>query len=175
MTSLKTENNRNRRICYWDAQSNSVGALKINFERHLKFLPGFDLVSLDSLDDEEFNPCDLLIISAKSISGEDFSTWIAGINKRVIAQNNIWTPALIFSEADFSDLSSELHDYADNNWYFDILHPDHLDSMPIRVANLLKIHDHLHELWRYKDQLDTMQSQISEIEDSLTKMGKGES
>ncbi|SME89485.1 hypothetical protein [Pseudobacteriovorax antillogorgiicola] len=167
MSVPKTQQQRKRRLCYWDSQKKSVGAVKLNFERHLRFLPEFDLVTLKALDDEKFAPCDLLIISAEDIPSEDFSQWLQGINKRIVNQGQIWTPALIFSETDFVDLSSEIHDFADNNWYFDILNPLHLESMPIRVANLLRIHDHLHELWRYKDQLDTMQEQINEIEKRL--------
>ena len=167
--------NRRRRLCYWDSQKNSVGATKINFERHLKFLPDFDLIELKSLDAPEINPCDLLIVGAERIPSEEFTSWLKRLNLRILQQNRIWTPALIFSSADFVDLSSDLHEFADNNWYFDILNPLHIESMPIRVANLLKIHDHLHELHRYKSQLDAMQNQISEIEMKLSKMDHGKS
>ena len=146
---------------------NATGAAKINFERHLNFLPDFNLVTLRGLDDEGFNPCDLLVISALSVPSEKFLEWLEGINRRIVAQNKIWTPAIIVTQSNFSDLNFAIHELADNNWYFDIVNPDHLDSIPIRAANLLKIHDHLHELLRYKSQLDALHQQVSEIEEKL--------
>ena len=165
---------RRRRICYWDPQSNAVSTNKINFEMHLKFLPNFDLSELRSLDDQSFHPCDLLIVNALSIPDDDFLIWLEGINKRVLTQNKIWTPAVLVSECKFGELSSEVHEFANNNWYFDLINPANMDSMPIRVANLLKIHDHLHELWRYEKELNTMQKQVSDIEQKLLEiMQKG--
>jgi hypothetical protein len=54
-----------------------------------------------------------------------------------------------------------------SNWYFDLLHPDHLSSLPVRVANLLRMHDHLHELLRYEKELKRMQADIGRIEAEL--------
>ena len=139
---------RKRRICYWDAEKKFTDSSKINFERHLSFLPDFDLVNLVSLEDENFQPCDLLIVAATAIDEDIFHDWLKGLNKRIIRQNSIWTPCIIVTEISFAESSQSLHTFADNNWYFDILHPHHTDSIPIRVANLLKIHDHLHELFR---------------------------
>ena len=49
------------------------------------------------------------------------------------------------------------------NWYFDILSMEHIDSMPIRVANLLRIHDHLHELERYQNTLATLNHRVDQL------------
>ena len=153
---------------YWDAEKKFVDATKINFEKHLSFLPDFDLITLKTLDSEDFNPCDLLLVTAFLIDANDFSQWLDGLNKRIVRQNSIWTPALIFTDLPFAELSASIHDYAaDNNWYFDIVSADHLDSMPIRIANLLRIHDHLHELFRYQERLDQMQTKVSDIEEKL--------
>ena len=54
-----------------------------------------------------------------------------------------------------------------SNWYFDIIHPDHLTSLPVRIANLLRIHDHLAELHRYEAELGRMQQNIRMIEAEL--------
>ncbi len=161
---------RRRRICYWDSEKRFVDAHKLNFEKQLSFLPDFDLITLKSLDSENFNPCDLLLISALLVEDHEFSQWLLGINKRILHQNSIWTPALIFSEVEGYELSSAMHEFAANNWYFDIVNPKHIDSIPIRVANLLRIHDHLHEIMRYQERLDSMQDKIIEIESQLAKM-----
>lgn len=155
---------RKRRICYWDQEKLRVTGWKSHFEKTLKFLPNLDFYQLRSLDDPNFAPCDLLIVTALSVPEQEISSWINSLQSRIKAQGKIWTPALVLSEVNYSKLGEWLHEYANLNWYFDILHPDHLDSVPIRIANLLRIHDHLHELERYHDQVMTMQKQIDAIE-----------
>ena len=55
----------------------------------------------------------------------------------------------------------------DENWYFDVIDPDHLDSLPMRVANLLRIHDHLHELSRYEKSLADLQADVRQMQQKL--------
>jgi len=161
---------RQRRLCYWDTEKRHFDSFKANFERHIKFLPQLTLYQLTSLDDPEFFPCDLLIIYAAHIPDEELPQWIEGLKKRIQAGGKIWTPSLILSPVGFGELSEWLHEYADSNWYFDIIHPDQWTSLPIRVANLLRIHDHLHELYRYQDQLTSLQERITTIEQELIKL-----
>lgn len=165
--NIVQHSNRRRRLCYWDNLRAVTDATKLNIERHLSFLPDFDLQHLKTLDDQKFLPCDLLILNAMDVPGNEFAKWLSGIHKRLKSQHGVWTPTLIFSDANFTTLSEEIHSFAMSNWYFDIINPQHLDSVPIRVANLLKIHDHLHELLRYQEQLDKMQLQIEAIEQKL--------
>ncbi len=164
---------RRRRICSWDPEKLRVTSWKSHFEKTLKFLPDLELVQLKSLDDPKFSPCDLLIVSALSIPEAELATWIQSLQTRIRSQGKIWTPALVISEVNYSRLGEWLHEYASLNWYFDILHPDHLDSVPIRIANLLRIHDHLHELERYHTQIMSMQEQITRIEQTLNSQFSG--
>lgn len=161
---------RQRRLCYWDTEKRRFDSFKANFERHIKFLPEVTIYPLKSLEDPAFSPCDLLIIYAAHIDEAELPRWIDGVKKRIQAQGKIWTPSLILSAAGFAELSEWLHEYAASNWYFDIIHPDQWSSLPIRIANLLRIHDHLHELYRYQDQLTSLQERISTIEQELANL-----
>ena len=58
------------------------------------------------------------------------------------------------------------------NWYFDIVASDQLDSLPIRVANLLRIHDHLHELHRYSAALSSLTAQTEALKQELLQLKK---
>ena len=165
---------RKRRICYWDSDKRFTDAQKINLEKRLDFLPEFDFVKLRTLDSPELTPCDLVIVAAEGIEETIFVDWLTGLNKRMIRQNSIWTPALIATDINVPKLSSLLHKIADNNWYFDILEYEHIDSLPIRIANLLKIHDHLHELWRYQAELDGLQAKVLEMEKRFEQLKKTE-
>jgi hypothetical protein len=83
----------------------------------------------------------------------------------------IWSPALIMCDVSYTKIG-QLIDWAVKiNWYFDIVSRDHITSLPIRIINLLRIHDHLHELQRYDSELTTLQGRIDEIEQKLQEKG----
>ena len=52
-------------------------------------------------------------------------------------------------------------------WYFDLINPAHMDSLPIRVANLCKIREHLLQLQNYQDEMRVLHQRIDEIEIKL--------
>jgi len=157
-----------RRLCIWDLEPKRADALKLNVERSLRFLPQLDLVRLKALDDPNLLPCDLLVVFAKHLGEEELITWLSGFEKRMAQQQQgIWIPALIVNACEMTRVVEVLEQTLNSNWYFDLLHPDHLSSLPVRVANLLRMHDHLHELLRYEKELKRMQTDIGRIEAEL--------
>lgn len=158
---------RKIRICYWDQQNRHVDVAKLNLQLHLKMLGDIDLVELQTLNDPQKHPCDLLMIAAENIPAEKFPEWIEALENRIVRIGDIWTPALIFSKLDFNVLEQILMKSTMSNWYFDVIDPDHLNSLPIRVANLLRIHDHLHELNRYENRLSELESKVKQLLDEL--------
>lgn len=155
---------RHLRICYWDAENQLYGAHKAALESKLSLMGDTKFVGLKSLDDASFDPCDLLIIAADKIPEDAFPKWIEQLHKRVKANYQIWTPALILADLSFATLDAILTSAVKSNWYFDIISINHLDSLPIRVANLLRIHDHLHELRRYHQELDRLSERVVKME-----------
>lgn len=157
-----------RRLCIWDLEPKRTDALKLNVERSLRFLPQLDLVRLKALDDPNLLPCDLLVVFAMHLGEEELITWLGGFEKRMAQQQQgIWVPALILNSCEMTRVVEVLEQTLNSNWYFDLLHPDHLSSLPVRVANLLRMHDHLHELLRYEKELKRMQTDIGRIEAEL--------
>lgn len=157
-----------RRLCIWDLEPKRADALKLNVERSLRFLPQLDLVRLKALDDPNLLPCDLLVVFANPLGEEELITWLSGFEKRMAQQQQgIWIPALIVNACEMTRVVEVLEQTLNSNWYFDLLHPDHLSSLPVRVANLLRMHDHLHELLRYEKELKRMQTDIGRIEAEL--------
>lgn len=173
MSSNLSPFKRRLRLCYWDAAHKYFGAHKLVFEKKLKLLGDLELVELKTLDDARIHPCDVLIVAAEHVPEHDFGRWLADFRKKVLQQNRIWVPALFLSRAGFEDLEGILSEIVATNWYFDILNPDHVDSLPVRVANLLRIHDHLHELQRYDARQQALQTQVAEIEKALQTMRDG--
>ena len=116
---------RKRRLCYWDSESKIFDNFKAQVERYIRGLPDFDLAPIKGLDDPNFSPCDLVIIYAPSLDPKAFRLWLDGIHKRMETGGNIWTPAFIVSSQLENSGLERIHEFADTNWYFDIIHPDH--------------------------------------------------
>ena len=163
------------RLCYWNVDARVVDAGLVSLEQHLNALGGPRPVAVKSLEPAVLDavldgPCDLAIIAAQSVDPAHFATWLRGLAQKIKRQNQIWMPALILSDAPFSVLREILPEARAENWYFDILAPAHLSSLPIRVANLLRIHDHLRELRRYEDALEDVSAKVKSLEARVAHM-----
>lgn len=154
---------RKLRICYLNSQPRIVAVSKLSLEKMLQQLAQIELIEIKTLHDPALNPCDLLVVAAESIPEDEFLKWLRRFSKSISLQGNIWIPAIIFSNTSFKLLQSFFDEAHKMNWYFDILSSEELNSLPMRVANLLRIHDHLHELTRYRRELDELNDKILEL------------
>jgi hypothetical protein len=136
-------------------------------ETELKRLATVEIVKLKALDDRSFLPCDLLVITAGYIEPDAFSQWVQGVETRLAKQAGITVPSVIYASVPESIQRGLLRWAVESNWYFDIIDPDHVSSLPIRVANFLRIHDHLHEIRRMNEQLQTLSEKAQNFEAQL--------
>lgn len=159
---------RSLKICYWNAETRVVDSDRMNLERHLARLGDVKVTPITSLDDAKGKAdlvgTDLLIVAAQMVPEDKFASWLGGFRKRIEGLGLVWTPALILADIPFEVLSEIWPEVTKENWYFDILAPAHVASVPIRVANLLRIHDHLHELKRYAEALDDINNKVRGLE-----------
>jgi hypothetical protein len=142
-------------------------------EKELSLLGELEFSELRGLDDPAISPCDVLVIGAEKIPVEQFLKWLAGVRQRMVSQGGIWIPALIVADLPSGVLHEALPDAVKSNWYFDIVSPQHMSSIPIRVANLLRLHDHLHEMRRYSEAVDHLQSRVNMLESQVRSMSGG--
>ncbi len=159
---------RHLRVNYWNSEPRLIAPSKARLEQLLKQLGTVELREVKSLTDDS-QPADLLVIPADHIPDDKFIDWLKGLRQRIRQQGQIWTPALITADISFGDLNDLIDDAVKANWYFDVIHRDHMESLPIRVANLLRIHDHLHELKRYRQELDKLDLKVADLEAQLQK------
>lgn len=159
--------NRRLHVCYWDSESRFSSAEKMQLEQGLRRLADLDFAEIKTLNDPKFSKADLLIIAAQHVQDEQFSKWLEKLVQNMHHPSSIWVPALIVSPIGFDEASDALRKYLHKNWYFDTVRPDHFDSIPIRIANLVRIHDHLKELRRYDEQLKNLAMQMDQLEQRL--------
>ena len=156
--------NRVLRLSYWNTDARVIDADRMQLESSLKRLGDVSVHTVKSLEVVQRDGCDLLIVAAQSVPRKEFAKWLLGFRGRIHSNGKIWVPALILADVGFEILADILADVTAENWYFDILAPSHMDSLPIRVANLLRIHDHLHEIGRYEKALAEVGSRVRELE-----------
>ena len=164
---------RKLRICVFEADKILLTRNKVSFESLLRQFQSFEIVQLSSLESDNFHPCDLLIISAMHLAEEDFCRWIRNLHSTIESQGNVWTPAVIVAEVSFTTIRQLLDWATEINWYFDVILPDHLQSLAVRILNLLRIHDHLHELYRYETELNALQKRLDGLETRLKEEIRG--
>lgn len=159
---------RSLKICYWNAEARVLDAERMTFEKHLARLGDVKVTPVTSLEDAkgkaDLAGADLLIVAAQMVPDDKFADWLSGFRKRIQGLGMVWTPALILADVPFDVLSEIWPEVTKENWYFDILAPSHVASVPIRVANLLRIHDHLHEMKRYAAALDDINTKVRGLE-----------
>jgi len=152
---------------YWNSENRIVDAEVMLLEKQLDRLGEINLETLKNLDDD-FNKCDLLIIAAQKVPEENFEKWLDKLSLRIAASGKIWVPALILADVSFETLNDMLQKAANQNWYFDILSPAHLESLPIRVSNLVRIHEHLKELHRYENVLSGLEDKVECLQNEIS-------
>jgi hypothetical protein len=142
----------------------------MSIEENLKSLPSIELKEIDGLIASQLQGLDLIVIDAIELDIEDPFQWIEKLFSKIIYNNGIPIPCLVINKAHNLDLAIDIFEHIRSNWYYDFIHPSHLGSLSIRIANLIKIHDHLHELSRYEKELTSLQKQTDQLQQVLTEL-----
>ena len=158
---------RTLRVVYCPADPRVVDGERVRLEKSLKQLGAVQISTVKSLDDLTPSPVDLLAVAAQTVPTEQFPVWLRSFKQRVRKSVGIWTPAIILANLPFEILNEVMAEAVQDNWYFDILSGDQLSSIPIRVANLIRIHDHLLELEKYASTLESLSNKVQQLEDDL--------
>lgn len=160
------------RVCVINQEPRILDKQLAIIENELSKLYVLNLVQISSIEDSKFKPCDLLIIIAHQLNDSAFQTWIKSFAKRMEKNNSIAVPCLIIGHK-LDAVSRELLQYAvSENWYFDIVDVNHIGSLAIRSANLLRIHDHIHELSRYEKIVTKLEEDLRSMQNDLNRRDK---
>ena len=158
------------RLGFWDVESKYFDYAKPLLTRALKRWTQLDIVTIKDLEEASSKSCDIVCISASHVPKNSLTKWLTSLAERFQSNQLIWVPALILSEHTF-DTGAHLAEVSSEwNWYYDLLMPNHLDSIPVRVANLVKIHQHLRELRRYDKELKQLSSEVHRLNQELSKL-----
>lgn len=157
--------NTKRRICYINTDSRTLETSVSFLEKRLFLISNVDISQHSSLEIAKSKGAwDLFIINASNLEEDHFIQWFSKLGQKLLNPLGIPSPCMLISPLSFNHLESMWEKAYKQNWYFDILHPEHMESLPIRIANLLRIQDHLHELQRYEKELTALHERITKIE-----------
>jgi hypothetical protein len=173
MTTNLIFNNRRMRVCIWNATPGFISAASAALDQQIRELVQVEMIPLKHLDEPAGTPCDLLIISAEGLDEDHFSSWIQSVGARVPKAQGIPVPSIVFAAVPAPIQREMLRWAVDGNWYFDIVDPDHVASLPVRVANFLRLHDHLHEIRRMGDLSKLLEAKVQLMETQLEGFLKG--
>ena len=155
---------RKLRLCYVDGEKRLFSTAKAQFEKAIGALGPIESVAITSVEDPMLRPCDLLVITADHVPDESIEDWLKNLKRRLHSQAKVPIPTLCFCSLKEKTLIKLIEYTIAENWYFDVIDPNHAASLAIRAANLLRIHDHIHELNRYASALDDLQLKVAELE-----------
>ncbi len=159
---------RQLRVAYWDHAPRQVNFIKGQLERHLRDLTEISLFDVQGYEQAVQERADLVVVAADHLDAEIFATWFPNLQGKIAKTQGIWVPALILTKLDFAAVHEQFAVAYRDNWYCDLIHPDHLSSLPIRVANLIKMHDHLREMERYQSALSSLEQRVDKLNAELT-------
>ena len=163
------------RVAYWDQSPRHLSSWKDLLERYLRQITEIKCIDVKSLDQAAREQVDLTIVHAEHLDREAFHQWLSGLMKTARNSQAIWIPTLIVTRMNFADVRPLFSPTYEENWYCDLIHPDHIDSLPLRVVNLIKIHDHLKELKRYRVSLENLEKQTQALNEQLDTLRQADS
>jgi len=159
--------NKNLRITYFDESPKAVNLEKVDFELKLKRVFDAKVSHTSNIDQLKAEDTDLVVAFPNTADGESLMKWIQRYEGRT-AQNLCNIPLLVIFRVGFQTVNDAFLTSHASNRYFDIVHPDHLDSLPMRILNLLKIRDHIAEIQRYDATLKDLMNKVSDLDAQLT-------
>ena len=157
-------------IGFWSYFKSSTSSAAISVEENLKSLPQISLSKIDGVSKEQLSGIDLIVIDAMELEIDEPILWIDKLFKKIVSNNNIPIPCLIINKAHNLDIAIDIFEHIRSNFYYDFINPNHLGSLSMRMANLIKIHDHLHELSRYEKELTSLQKQTDQLQQQLLEL-----
>ena len=97
-----------------------------------------------------------LIVSALNLSEAELLTWLQKYRKKSLSQKNVLIPLLLIHSNDELSFQSLFDEAFKAKWFFDLCSEKHLSSLIIRAANLIRVHDLLHDLKRRDEMITSL-------------------
>ena len=152
-----------RKILYLNIDEKMLTSVTIQLEKYFHRLGTFNIQKTGSIRDSEAD----LIIVGTFFSSEELKTWIKRLIKD-LNERSIWIPVIFVADLDFEAIYSIVEEcFNKTNWYFDLVLSSNMEELAMKIANLIKIHDHLKELKDYHDKLNQMNEEVEKLKQKL--------
>ena len=153
---------RQVRCAYFNLTAKILSKNVLELERRLELLEkNVQVVSVKSLDDKALLPCDLLIVSALNLAEAELLSWLQKYRKKSLSQKNVLIPLLLIHSNDELSTQNFFDEAFRAKWFFDLCSEKHLSSLTIRAANLIRVHDLLHDLKRRDEMIASLKKHDS--------------
>jgi hypothetical protein len=160
------------KIIHWNAFPKLVSTELAAIERELSFFKKISFQAVAQVEDiQNHRDAGMTMVLATGHDETTFTPWLKGFQKRWRDLNLQAMPCLIISHAQSGSLREILQSAVDDNWYFDVVDPEHLSSLPLRIANLARSKVHVEELSRMNKALLDVESRLADVESSLRQIG----
>ncbi len=159
-------------IDYWHSEPRLVSSAVLDLENKLSFLGSCQIRPVETIEALGLYGADLFVLTCPVVLEDQFTSWFRGIEKRLLTGEKIKIPTLIFSDVPFQHLLQIFEGTILSNWYCDIVHSQHTESLPMRVANLIRIHDHLKEMEVYEKQIGKLELGLKEMQNKLKNLNR---
>lgn len=168
MTTLaqKFQHKQPLAITYWEQNAHVWDAIKGQVEQQLQLIFPCQTKKVKTLSSEDFWPCDLIVTYGGTMT--DVVTSLKAIERQLRSSGKVWPASLVIGSYPVEQTADLFQMILSSNWNFDVVDPDHLESLPTRVCNLIRIQEHLQELRHYDKQLQDLESEVAKLVTKLS-------
>ncbi len=159
---------KDRYVLVVDEASVLINSHKMELEKVLSSFFRMDWIkSVQSNSKFDAQKVDAVVMSALHVEEESINEWLRKKRNFIDQEFSKKVPmvAIVRSKASFYFTLVE-HLFADNR-YIDLVHVDHLNSLPVRLLNLLRISVHLNELEQYDKRLKALEAMVENLKTTM--------
>ena len=81
--TILTNRKRSLRVCLLNQEPRIIDRYLAAIEKEITKIYAVDVIKIESIEDQDLKPCDLLILIAHTLDENHFTTWIKGLTKRM--------------------------------------------------------------------------------------------
>lgn len=162
------------RIAYVALDPKILDPIVVAVREQFALLGPVEWIAVSDLFDIQQSGLDLCVVDGTQRPSDSLLTWLTKLPRRLEGTPHVWTPVIVLADVPSAQWAPLWRRWVEHNFYVDLISPKHLESFPVRAATLVRIHDHLKELWRYEEELRSLRDRMAEVMAQVKSLAAGE-